>query len=118
MIVCVQQKCASAVDAIPRVALMFLTRGALWHEAMWREWFRHAAGLVPADVIRAGNCSSEMFSTMAAWCAVKEPLGNAIGAQHLYSVYVHTQPGFEGAPSAATCHNGHPSLPSKSVSHL
>ncbi|KAK9907953.1 hypothetical protein WJX75_000484 [Coccomyxa subellipsoidea] len=95
----VQQKCASAVDAIPRVALMFLTRGALWHEAMWREWFRHAAGLVPADVIRAGNCSSEMFSTMAAWCAVKGPLENAIGAQHLYSVYVHTQPGFEGFPT-------------------
>jgi hypothetical protein len=116
---CVQQKCASAVDAIPRVALMFLTRGALWHEAMWREWFRHAAGLVPADVIRAGNCSSEMFSTMAAWCAVKGPLENAIGAQHLYSVYVHTQPGFEGAPSAATCHhNRPPSLPSKPVSHL
>ncbi|CAL8469170.1 g8711 [Coccomyxa elongata] len=99
-----QQQCASAVDAIPRIALMFLTRGELWHEGMWREWFRDAAGLVPADVIRASNCSSEMFSSMAAWCSTKEPISDTIGAQHLYSVYVHTQPGFAGFPPTSLFH--------------
>lgn len=84
------------MDSIPRIALMFLTRGALWHEGMWQEWFRNAAGLVPADVIRAGNCSGEMFSSVASWCSVREPIADVIGAQHLFSVYVHTQPGFEG----------------------
>ena len=24
------------------MAMLFLTRGELWHEAMWREWFRCA----------------------------------------------------------------------------
>jgi hypothetical protein len=49
-----QDKCASAMDIIPRIAILFLTRGELWHEPMWREWFRAAAGLIPADVIRQG----------------------------------------------------------------
>jgi hypothetical protein len=39
-----------------------------------------------------------MYFHMAAWCMDSEPAGNVIGAQHLFSVYVHTPPGTSGAP--------------------
>ena len=38
--------CANAL-AIPKVALMFLTTGPLYHEETWRLWFKSAAGVVP-----------------------------------------------------------------------
>ena len=60
---------------------------------------RSAAGLVPAGAVRAANCSAEVFADMAAWCAPPpDAVADAVGAQHLFSVYVHTQPEFEGAP--------------------
>ena len=38
----VQAKCAERGPFIPRVAFLFMTRGNIWHEAMWRAWFRQA----------------------------------------------------------------------------
>lgn len=45
---------------------------------------------------RNNNCSTELFSAMAAWCTVSEQPKNLIGSQHLFSVYVHTPPDFAG----------------------
>ena len=38
----VQDKCAERGPVIPRVAFLFMTRGTVVHEAMWKEWFRSA----------------------------------------------------------------------------
>jgi hypothetical protein len=38
----VQAKCAERGPFIPRVAFLFMTRGNIWHEAMWKAWFRQA----------------------------------------------------------------------------
>jgi hypothetical protein len=43
--------CADALR-VPRVALMFLTTGDLYHEETWRLWFKSAAGVLPAQVRR------------------------------------------------------------------
>lgn len=43
--------CAQALR-MPRVALMFLTKGELWHEDIWRLWFQSG------EVLRAGLASS------------------------------------------------------------
>lgn len=32
---------------------MFLSRAELFHESSWALWFQHAAGLLPASVLRA-----------------------------------------------------------------
>eukprot|EP00884_Botryococcus_braunii_P019356 jgi/Botrbrau1/6103/Bobra.177_1s0040.1 len=51
--------CAVALQA-PNVALLFLTRGELYHEATWWLWFRHAAALIPTTAIMrdAATCQA------------------------------------------------------------
>jgi hypothetical protein len=36
---------------VVQVAVLFLTKGELFHEPTWWLWFKHAAGLVPATAI-------------------------------------------------------------------
>lgn len=40
---------------IPRVALLFLTKGQLPHEPTWRLWLEAAAGLLPAQALPAAQ---------------------------------------------------------------
>ena len=40
---------------IPRVALMFLTRGALPYEQLWAEWFRDVTEVLPLDGLQVLN---------------------------------------------------------------
>lgn len=35
-----QEKCTELGPEIPRVAFLFMTRGNVVHERMWKEWFR------------------------------------------------------------------------------
>jgi hypothetical protein len=39
---------------MPKVALMFLTVGNLYHEATWRLWFESAAGQLPIKQAKVG----------------------------------------------------------------
>ena len=39
---------------MPKVALLFLTIGDLYHEAAWRLWFASAGGLLPARDAQVG----------------------------------------------------------------
>ena len=41
--------CAEAAD-FPQVALLFLTKGNMHHETMWKEWFSYAANRIPSAV--------------------------------------------------------------------
>lgn len=44
-----KNRCSQAVD-IPKVALLFLTKGDLPHKDMWIMWLRSAAGQLPTNV--------------------------------------------------------------------
>lgn len=43
----------------PQVAMLFLVKGPLRHEAMWHQWFERAAGLLPAQAVSNALCASE-----------------------------------------------------------
>jgi hypothetical protein len=103
--------CADALH-IPKVALMFLTTGNLHHEDVWRMWLRSAQGLLPAQTVERSICNadaslgvSRRLQRAAHACLLhgngtevneKTHPSNVIDAQHLFSVYVHAPPEFQG----------------------
>lgn len=50
--------CASAFD-IPQVALLFLSKGDMAHDVLWREWFRAAVGKIPRGSVEATVCQHQ-----------------------------------------------------------
>ena len=121
--------CAQALS-IPRVALLFLTTGDLYHEETWRLWLKSAGGMIPAQSMVSSVCKTEGASARlqeaAAAChdnALEPPstknnnnknssstTGNGggfnvnvsvIDQQHLFSVYVHAPPSFDGYPAGS-----------------
>ncbi|PSC67186.1 beta-1,6-N-acetylglucosaminyltransferase enzyme [Micractinium conductrix] len=97
---------------MPKVALLFLTIGDLYHEAAWRLWFASAGGLLPARDAQATVCnaSAEQFGKIQAACDAQQgavahqtatPAADPIAHQHLFSIYVHAPPFFEGYPSGS-----------------
>ncbi|PRW05935.1 beta-1,6-N-acetylglucosaminyltransferase enzyme [Chlorella sorokiniana] len=116
--------CAQALQ-MPKVALLFLTRGDLFHSGVWERWFAAARDLLPAEQLRTVACnisSATAASAPAAEPAAPEPQqrvtpeqlaaacgwdaadgqllpspGNAIDQQHLFSVYVHAPPNITDA---------------------
>eukprot|EP00884_Botryococcus_braunii_P016679 jgi/Botrbrau1/3695/Bobra.0008s0022.1 len=86
--------CSSSLRA-PKVALMFLTRGPMHHEGLWTRWLASAAGLVPADLLRFANCTDSYVAHLRNICRAPLDAG-AVEAQHLFTIYVHPQPEFEG----------------------
>lgn len=90
--------CAQAVD-LPRVALLFLTKGDLFHHNTWRLWFQSAAGALPRSAVHAATCGSgKETATRGATelCTLtgdgKDSAETVVDAQHLFSVYVHAPP--------------------------
>ncbi|EFN51093.1 hypothetical protein CHLNCDRAFT_55340 [Chlorella variabilis] len=101
--------CAQALG-IPKVALLFLTYGPLYHEAAWRLWFASAAGLLPAREAESAVCEpgAEVYEAMRGACSSATSVGAVAGMgpqpierQHLYSVHIHAPPSFEGYPSGS-----------------
>uniref|UniRef100_A0A1D1ZV90 Uncharacterized protein n=1 Tax=Auxenochlorella protothecoides TaxID=3075 RepID=A0A1D1ZV90_AUXPR len=87
--------CAEALG-IPKVALLFLTRGDLYLSPAWRLWFQSAAGVVPRTAARCSGVASE---AVRAGCpgpgptaALDLPDERMIDAQHLFTAYVHAPP--------------------------
>ncbi|KAK9829906.1 hypothetical protein WJX72_008600 [[Myrmecia] bisecta] len=78
---------------MPKVALMFLTRGALPHQAMWVEWLAIMDGLIPTDLIHEGLCATDLAPCLTSWqqqLAERKGIGSEPGErQLLFSVYVH-----------------------------
>ncbi len=92
-----------------QVAMMFLTKGALHHEASWRLWFQHAAGLIPRTLLtpEACNATSGNVTSGCGGClegkleAARQLCGPRTGRgvlqqQHLFNVYIHALPEFTG----------------------
>lgn len=40
---------------LPRIALLFLSRGPMYHEETWAKWFAGAAGLIPKPTLQVGT---------------------------------------------------------------
>ena len=61
----VEEQLASAPDRcgialrMPRVAMLFLTRGPMPHEALWTAWLAGARGHIQAECAAAAVCSAE-----------------------------------------------------------
>jgi hypothetical protein len=90
--------CASAAS-VPKVALLFLTRGTFHHEKLWSYWFRSAAGVFPEEVV--SNCDDARLDGIRRACAdamdatsaaQTNASMNPIDMQRLFNVYVHSPP--------------------------
>jgi len=101
--------CVETLD-MPQVALLFLTKGTIIHETLWREWFSSAAGKVPLKALKTTMCGgSGQSSTLAPMC-VRAPSADGyssaevIAQQHLFDVWVHPSTSFSGFPEGSIFH--------------
>lgn len=78
------------------MALLFLTRGVLFHEPTWTLWFKYAAGLVPLEPLRGSQCNASTLNEVSKHCKVEGPSWDVISQQHLFDVYIHPAPSFPG----------------------
>jgi hypothetical protein len=98
--------CAAALG-LPQVALLFLTKGDILHEALWREWFQAAAGQLPEGSVRRAACTGggkwrgAAAERALAACAPDPADADPLRGQHLYDVWVHPHPNFTGECSGA-----------------
>ena len=90
-------RCAYGVRA-PKVALLFLVRGNIPHEALWRRWFEEVDGTVFSGCAPRG-------SDKPATCS-REERSDPIARQELFSVFVHSSPDFPGYPGDSLFHGG------------
>lgn len=114
--------CQEALD-VPSVALLFLTRGPLPFEALWREWLLQAQGMLPLYCVAAAACANggwdEVRSVRAAcggggrgeaggsstsnyYNSNDDP--HLILGQRLFRVYTHAPPSFPGYPRGSIFH--------------
>lgn len=85
-------QCATAFR-VPKVALLFLTKGKLPHAHTWELWLRSAAGVLPAEYLIGALCSDSAPSDVAmAACSTDFKGDAAWETQHLFNVYVHVPP--------------------------
>ena len=121
--------CREALQ-VPSVALLFLTRGPLPLEALWREWLLQAQGMLPLYCVAAAACANggwdEVRSVRAA-CGGGGGGGQGGGGgggfdhhryddnnnpddphlilgQRLFRVYTHAPPSFPGYPRESIFH--------------
>lgn len=47
---------------VPKVALMFLLKGPLYHKDIWSAWLKAASGMVPKENLRSKMCESKISS--------------------------------------------------------
>lgn len=85
------------------MALLFLTRGTLFHEPTWELFFQQAEGLVPVDPFRRTACNATTAAATKKYCSLNRAPG-AVDRQVLFNVYVHTSPSFPGFPAGSLFH--------------
>lgn len=97
-----RSKCI-AVSRTQQVALMFLTRGTLFHEPTWELFFKQAEGLIPVDPFRRDACNATTATDTDKHCSLNKASG-VIDRQVLFNVYVHTSPSYPGFPAGSVFH--------------
>lgn len=92
------------------MALLFLTRGPMFHDKLWKAWMQAARGLIPVEQlagIRAGgkggavDANAPVCGFAADWEAGSFSAGargarEALTQQFLFSLYVHPAPDWPG----------------------
>lgn len=91
---------------LDKVALMFLTKGSIHHERMWRVWMEAAAGVLPRQSLAAAEeaaCNPSKWEQLQKACALRRlsrhqrlPGDEGAPVQHLFNLYVHALPNFTG----------------------
>jgi hypothetical protein len=94
--------CAEATKT-PKVAILFLTKGNLFHEPTWKEWFRSAAGVLPTEHAAALEETLESEEENPCRTSTDDTKNDKnikdtdiIASQHLFNVYIHAPPSFNG----------------------
>jgi hypothetical protein len=75
------------VIACLQVALMFLTKGEMPHEALWEAWIREAEGLVPAVSLTDAECGALPHTLSCAHVKHEPRAGTAAHTHHLVHMY-------------------------------
>lgn len=107
--------CAEALQ-VPQVAMLFLVKGPLRHEAVWRAWFERAAGLLPAQAVSNALCASEegMPDALAACSSLAQGAGSMASSSAVGSragdppLQQHASIGSGGGSSAKGWHSSQP----------
>ncbi len=110
-----------AMLQMPKVALMFLTRGPMPHEELWNRWLASAAGLVAVDCASSSLCSQipvnssrsksgeshaqPSMSALRSACTLKRSAQNGYLQQHMFSIYIHPPPDFPGYDPSSVFYN-------------
>lgn len=111
--------CPLQVLRLPRVALLFLTRGPMPHERTWQACMGWAQGQIPLQAVHLSGVCDPSISAGGSIQQVLQACGRgrrgagtrsagqegrpaweAILEQHLFSVYVHAPPDFPGWSTA------------------
>lgn len=112
-----EDQCGALLQ-MPKVALMFLTRGPMPHEELWNRWLASAAGLVAVDCASASLCSQTQSNSsrsssnpqpsmqaLKQTCTLKRTAANAYLQQHMFSIYIHPPPDFAGYDPSSVFYN-------------
>uniref|UniRef100_A0A1D2A9A2 Uncharacterized protein n=1 Tax=Auxenochlorella protothecoides TaxID=3075 RepID=A0A1D2A9A2_AUXPR len=94
--------CNMALE-LDRVALLFLTKGDLFHHQTWSAWFRSAQGMLPVSNVEEAVCNNfttaealrsfcDMTGTDSEGQRALDPDEVVLDRQYLFSVYVHAPP--------------------------
>ena len=72
--------------------MLFLTRGEMPHERLWRRWFGEL------DSVAFSGCKPDSSAEQFVECGLELELqqSDPIARQHLFSVYMHTDQDFAG----------------------
>ncbi len=93
-----------------KIALLFLTRGEIHHEELWKLWLRSAASYLPLSIESSAVCSLDEYDLVIARkvCGTQITANNnsipesksieddAFASQHLFNVYVHLAQNVDG----------------------
>ena len=112
-----EDQCGALLQ-MPKVALMFLTRGPMPHEELWNRWLASAAGLVAVECASASLCSQTQSNSsrsssnpqpsmqaLKQTCTLKRTAANAYLQQHMFSIYIHPPPDFAGYDPSSVFYN-------------
>lgn len=102
-----------ALLRIPKVALMFLTPGALAHERLWSAFFSSVTGAVPASLVQDvasdgwfGSLRRDRLAALQRTCGAQaaDTQRGLVDRQFLFSLHVHHHPRYAGYPPESLFH--------------
>lgn len=71
---------------------MILTKGDLYHSALWKLWFQYLEGFVPLAQVQSACSGDQELDPAQEMCRAHYDAGGSVltrQVQHLFTVYVH-----------------------------